>query len=56
MTAAALPDDIEQYLTDGQRLRATVELAERRQVSIEEAIEMVSRWLFYRQRDREGGR
>jgi hypothetical protein len=27
---AALPDDIEQFMIDGQRLRATVALAERR--------------------------
>jgi hypothetical protein len=43
--SVALPDDIEQFLIAGQRLRATVALAERRRISIEEARELVSRWL-----------
>jgi hypothetical protein len=44
MTAKAptqLPDDIEQKLLDGQRLRATWDLMERRGVTLNEARELV---------------
>ncbi len=43
-----LPDDIEQYLINGQRTRATWALMERRGVTIDQAREMVGRWLFKR--------
>jgi hypothetical protein len=52
MTAKApaqLPDDIEQKLLDGQRLRATWDLMERRGVTLNEARELIGRWLFERQ-------
>jgi hypothetical protein len=41
-----LPDDIEQFLVAGERLRATEALMERRQVSSERAAEIVGAWLF----------
>jgi hypothetical protein len=41
-----LPDDIEQKLLDGQRSRATHDLAERRGCTVYEARRLVSRWLF----------
>lgn len=43
-----LPDDIEQYLIDGQRIRATWALMERRQIPIDQARVLVGRWLFDR--------
>lgn len=46
---AQLPDDIEQKLLDGQRLRATHDLMERRGVTLNEARALVGRWLFQRQ-------
>ena len=49
---SALPDDIEQLLIVGQRLRATVALAERRKISFEAARELVGRWLAERRRSR----
>jgi hypothetical protein len=54
MSAAELPDDIEQFLIDGQRLRATVALAERRAISFEEARELINHWILYRERGTEG--
>jgi hypothetical protein len=47
--AAQLPDDIEQKLLDGQRLRATCDLMERSRVILDEARELVGRWLLERQ-------
>jgi hypothetical protein len=41
-----LPDDIEQKLIDGQRLRATHDLAERRGIPLHDAKILVGRWLF----------
>jgi hypothetical protein len=55
MNAMTLPDDIEQFLINGERLRAIVVLAERRRISMQEASELVERWLFNRQQAREGG-
>ena len=49
MTPTQLPDDIEQNLLDGQRLRATHALMERRGVTLDDARELVGRWLFERQ-------
>jgi hypothetical protein len=45
---AQLPDDIEQKLLDGQRLRATRDLMERRGLALNEARAEVGRWLFER--------
>ena len=47
--SAQLPDDIEQKVLDGQRLRATYDLMERRGVTLDEARELVGRWLYERQ-------
>jgi hypothetical protein len=41
-----LPNDIEQKLADGQRLRATHDLMERRCITPNEARERVGHWLF----------
>ena len=49
---SALPDDIEQLLIVGQRLRATIALAERRKISFEAARVLVERWLAERLRSR----
>jgi hypothetical protein len=49
-----LPDDIEQKLLDGQRLRATHNLMERRGLGLNEARELVGRWLFERQQTKPG--
>ena len=46
---AQLPDDIEQKLMDGQRLRATYDLIERRRVTLNAARELVGRWQHERQ-------
>jgi hypothetical protein len=46
----ALPDDIEQFLIVGQRLRATYALMDRRRLAFDLACEIVGRWLFERQR------
>ena len=58
MTAPAppsqLPDDIEQKLLDGQRLRATHDLMERRGITLNEARELVGRWMFDRQQPNAG--
>jgi hypothetical protein len=43
-----LPDDIKQKLLDGQRSRATHDLAERRRCTVYEARMLVSRRLFAR--------
>ena len=43
-----LPDDIEQLLLDGQRLRATWALMQRRWLTPNEARAEVGRWLFER--------
>ncbi len=43
---SGLPDDIEQYLIDGQRTRATLALMERRRITIDQARELVAAWLF----------
>jgi hypothetical protein len=43
-----LPDDIEQKLIDGQRLRATYDLATRRGIGMGEAKTVVGRWLAER--------
>jgi hypothetical protein len=43
-----LPDDIEQYLINDQRTRATVELMKRRGLTIDQARVQVGRWLFNR--------
>jgi hypothetical protein len=48
---AQLPDDIEQKLQDGQRLRATYDLMERRGITLDEARMLVGRWLFERQKE-----
>jgi hypothetical protein len=48
-TRGALPDDIEQKLLDGQRLRATYDLIERRQITANEARILVGKWLHQRQ-------
>jgi hypothetical protein len=49
-----LPDDIEQRLLDGQRSRATRDLVERRGITLNEARELIERWLFdWRQGNRE---
>jgi hypothetical protein len=45
---APLPDDIEQKLLDGERLRATGDLMDRRGITHDEARELVGRWLFER--------
>jgi hypothetical protein len=47
--SARLPDDIEQKVLDGQRLRATYDQMERRGVTLDEARELVGRWLYERQ-------
>ncbi|WP_158931401.1 hypothetical protein [Acidisphaera sp. S103] len=47
--SARPPDDIEQKVLDGQRLRATYDLMERRGVTLDEARELVGRWLYERQ-------
>jgi hypothetical protein len=49
-----LPDDIEQKLIDGQRLRATRDLMERRGLNLNQAREPVGRWLFERQQTKRG--
>jgi hypothetical protein len=41
-----LPDDIEQKLLGGQRVRATHDLMERRGIRLEGARMLVERWLF----------
>ncbi len=43
-----LPDDIEQKLLDGQRLRATHDLMTRRGISLDNAQVLIGRWLFDR--------
>jgi hypothetical protein len=43
-----LLDDIEQKLIDGQRPRATHDLAERRRIAVYEARMLIGRWLFER--------
>jgi hypothetical protein len=43
-----LPDDIEQKLMDGQRLRATHDLMARRGISLDAARTIVGRWLAER--------
>jgi hypothetical protein len=43
-----LPDDIEQYLLDGQRLRAIHTLMARRRLSLIEARTQIGRWLSER--------
>lgn len=48
-----LPDDIEQKLIDGQRLRATHDLMERRGITLNDARLLVGRWLFERQQSPE---
>jgi hypothetical protein len=53
---ARLPDDIEQKLLDGQRLRATHDLMQRRRLTLDEARELVGRWLFERQQASPGAR
>jgi hypothetical protein len=53
---AQLPDDIEQKLLHGQRLRATSDLMERRRVTLDEARELVGRWLFERQQANPGAK
>jgi hypothetical protein len=47
-----LPDDIEQFLLDGQRMRATHDLMRRRGITLYEARELVERWLFERQQSK----
>jgi hypothetical protein len=47
--SAQLPDDIEQKVLNGQCLRATYDLMERRGVTLDEARELVGRWLYERQ-------
>jgi hypothetical protein len=49
-----LPDDIEQKLLDGQRLRATHDLMQRRGLALNDARELVGRWLFERQQTKRG--
>ena len=46
MKPTQLPDDIEQNLLDGQRLRATYALMERRGLTLNDARVLVGRWLF----------
>jgi hypothetical protein len=41
-----LPDDVEQYLINGQRTRATWALMERRGITINQARQLIGRWLF----------
>jgi hypothetical protein len=53
---AQLPDDIEQKLLDGQRLRATSDLMERRGITLNEARALVGRWLFERQQAEPGAK
>jgi hypothetical protein len=53
---AQLPDDIEQKLLDGQRLRATHDLMERRGIPLNKARELVGRWLFERQQAKPGAK
>jgi hypothetical protein len=43
-----LPDDIEQKLLDGHRLRATHDLMTRRGISLGGAQVLIGRWLFDR--------
>ena len=43
-----LPDDIEQYLIDGQRNRAIWALMERRRIPVGQAHELVGLWLSER--------
>lgn len=43
-----LPDDIEQYLLDGQRLRAAYAVMLRRNLSVIEARTVIGRWLHER--------
>jgi hypothetical protein len=48
--AVKLPDDIEEKLADGRRLRTTTrELAQRLGIRLDEARDLVQRWLFERQ-------
>lgn len=49
MIPTQLPDDIEQRLLDGQRLRATHDLMERRGINLDDARALIGRWLFERQ-------
>jgi hypothetical protein len=49
-----LPDDIEQKLLDGQRVRATHDLKEWRGITLNGAHTLVGRWLFERRQAREG--
>jgi hypothetical protein len=51
---AQIPDDIEQKLLDGERLRATGDLMERRGITLDEARELVGRWLLERRQARTG--
>jgi hypothetical protein len=48
MADTAFPDDIEQFLLDGQRLRAVYALMQRRDMTLNESRSEVGRWLFER--------
>jgi hypothetical protein len=49
-----LPDDIEQKLLGGERLRATHDLMEQRGITPEGACMLVGRWLFEREQQELG--
>jgi hypothetical protein len=51
MTPTLLPDDIEQKLLAGQRLRATHDLIERRGITLTDARMQIGRWLLERQQN-----
>lgn len=46
--ATRLPDDIEEKLINGQRLRATHDLMERRGIDLTVAQTVIGRWLWER--------
>jgi hypothetical protein len=51
-----LPDDIEQKLLDGKRLRETaIDLAQRLGISLGEARQLIKHWFFEREQARGGG-
>lgn len=54
MPAAHLPDDIEQMLLDGERLRATHALVERRGMALDDARALVGQWLSERRQAHAG--
>ena len=50
MIVGHLPDDIEQYLLDRQRSRATHALMARRGITLKQAREQIARWWLVEER------